>query len=109
MTANRTTLAALTITIFTLHAARAGEPSWKQHTINGKSEFEAAGVLDVDGVTWVVYQGDEQDGKPAEPVWTTRLDGPTGPSQIAITGAAGPDEFRTLAAATQAASPLPVA
>jgi len=29
--------------------ARAGEPKWKQHTINGKSEFEAAGVLDVDG------------------------------------------------------------
>jgi hypothetical protein len=66
------------------------------------------GVQDVDGVTWVVYQGDEQDGKPAEPVWTTRLDGPTGPAQIAITGAAGPAEFRTLAAATQTASPLPV-
>ncbi len=27
----------------------AGEPKWKQHTINGKSEFEAAGVFDVDG------------------------------------------------------------
>ena len=28
--------------------ARAGEPKWKQHTINGQSEFEAAGVFDVD-------------------------------------------------------------
>ena len=27
----------------------ADEPKWKQHTINGKSEFEAAGVFDVDG------------------------------------------------------------
>ncbi len=26
----------------------ADEPAWKQHTINGKSEFEAAGVFDVD-------------------------------------------------------------
>ena len=47
----------------------AGEPKWKQHTINGKSEFEAAGVFDVDndgkldivsGDTW--YQG--PDWKP---------------------------------------------
>jgi FG-GAP-like repeat len=29
-------------------AVSAGEPKWKQHTINGKSEFEAAGVFDVD-------------------------------------------------------------
>lgn len=28
-------------------AAQAGEPKWKQHTINGKSEFEAAGAFDV--------------------------------------------------------------
>jgi FG-GAP-like repeat/FG-GAP repeat len=27
---------------------RAGEPRWKLHTINGQSEFEAAGVFDVD-------------------------------------------------------------
>lgn len=65
------------------------------------------GVEDVDGVKWVVYDGGEQDGRPAEPVWTTRLDGPTGPAQVAITGAAGTDEYRTLAAATQTASPLP--
>jgi hypothetical protein len=49
MISNRTTLAALALTVLTLTAARAGEPRWKQHTINGKSEFEAAGVLDVDG------------------------------------------------------------
>ena len=35
--------------------ASAGEPKWKQHTINGRSEFEAAAVFDVDG-----------DGKPHE-------------------------------------------
>jgi hypothetical protein len=29
-------------------AARAGEPRWKLHAINGQSEFEAAGVFDVD-------------------------------------------------------------
>ena len=65
------------------------------------------GVEEVDGVKWVVYDGGEQDGKPAEPVWTTRLDGPTGPAQIAITGAAGTDEYRTLAAAAQTQAPLP--
>ncbi|OBF36272.1 hypothetical protein A5724_13855 [Mycobacterium sp. ACS1612] len=66
------------------------------------------GSQDVDGVTWVVYEGTAADGKPAEPVWTTRLTGPGGPAQIAITGAAGTDEYRTLAAATQTASPLAV-
>ena len=60
------------------------------------------GVETVDGVRWVVYEGDEQ-----EPVWTARVDGPTGPAQIAITGAAGTDEYRTLAKATQTAPPLP--
>jgi hypothetical protein len=40
-------------------------------------------------------------------VWTTRLTGPTGPSQIALTGAAGTDEYRMLAQATQTQSPLP--
>jgi hypothetical protein len=66
------------------------------------------GAEDVDGVSWVVYEGGERDGRPAEPVWTTRLNGPTGPAQVAISGAAGTDEYRTLAAATQTASPLPV-
>jgi hypothetical protein len=61
------------------------------------------GTQDVDGATWVVYQGGER----GEPVWTTRLNGPTGPSQVAVTGAGRPDEFRTLAAATQSQQPLP--
>ena len=61
------------------------------------------GTQDVDGVRWVVYEGGDRR-QPAEPVWTTRLNGPTGPAQIAITGAAGTDEFRTLAAATQTAA-----
>ena len=55
---------------------------------------------------WVVYEGAHEDDKRAEPVWTTRLNGPGGQAQIAITGAAGTDEYRTLAAATQIASPL---
>ncbi len=60
------------------------------------------GTQDVDGVRWVVYEG--ADG--AEPVWTTRLTGPTGPAQIAIRGAGGTDEYRTLAAAVQKQPPL---
>jgi Protein of unknown function (DUF4245) len=64
------------------------------------------GVEDVDGVKWVVYEGGDEDGKPAEAVWTTRLTGATGPAQIALTGAAGTDAYRTLATATQTASPL---
>jgi hypothetical protein len=61
------------------------------------------GTQDVGGIRWVVYQG----GGYSEPVWTTRLGGPTGPAQIAITGAGSPEEFRTLAAATQSQPPLP--
>ena len=62
-----------------------------------------SGAQDVRGVSWVVYDG----GANVQPVWTTRLDGPTGPAQIAITGAAGPADFRTLATATQSQQPLP--
>lgn len=60
------------------------------------------GTQEVDGVRWVVYEG----GEGAEPVWTTRLNGPTGPAQIAISGAGGTDEYRTLAAAVQKQPPL---
>jgi hypothetical protein len=60
------------------------------------------GTQDVDGVRWVVYDG----GEGTEPVWTTRLKGPTGPSQIAIKGAGGTDEYRTLSAAVQKQQPL---
>jgi hypothetical protein len=66
------------------------------------SDLVPTGTEDVDGVRWVVYEG----GDGVEPVWTTRLNGPTGPAQIAITGAAGTDEYRTLAAATQRQPPL---
>jgi hypothetical protein len=51
----------------------------------------------------VVYAG----GADTEPVWTVRRNGPTGPAQLAITGAGGPGDFRTLAAATQSQQPLP--
>lgn len=63
------------------------------------------GVENIAGTSWVVYQGADRDGA-VEPVWTTRLASPAGPTQIAITGAGSPDEFRTLAAATQAQQPL---
>ncbi|HTM85089.1 MAG TPA: DUF4245 domain-containing protein [Mycobacterium sp.] len=64
------------------------------------------GTADVDGTTWVIYQGPEVDR--AEPVWTTRLGGGSSSAQVAITGAGTPDEFHTLAAATQSRPPLPV-
>ncbi len=66
------------------------------------------GIQDVDGVRWVVYEGGEREGKPNEPVWTAEVRGPTGPAQLAVTGAAGTDEYRTLAAATQTQPPLTV-
>jgi uncharacterized protein (DUF3820 family) len=59
----RTTMATLVV-LGLAASAQGGEPKWKQHTINAKSEFEAAGVFDVDkdgqldivsGDTW--YQG----------------------------------------------------
>ena len=62
------------------------------------------GTQDVDGVRWIVYEG----GEDSRPVWTTRLKGSTGPAQIAVTGPAGTDEYRTLAKATQTQPPLPV-
>jgi hypothetical protein len=70
------------------------------------ADLYPTGIQDVEGVKWVTYEGGEGGGKPAEPVWTTRLNGAGGPAQIAITGAAGTDEYRTLAAATQSRSPL---
>ncbi|OBH32641.1 hypothetical protein A9X03_06050 [Mycobacterium sp. E1715] len=66
-----------------------------------------AGTVDVAGTTWVVYNGGGQSGADAEPVWTTRLTGPSGATQIAITGAGDTDQFRTLASATQSQPPLP--
>jgi hypothetical protein len=62
------------------------------------------GTEAVNGVRWIVYEG----GDGSRPVWTTRLVGPTGPAQIAVTGPAGTEEYRTLAAATQSQPPLPV-
>ncbi|MFI5510593.1 DUF4245 domain-containing protein [Mycobacterium sp. NPDC051804] len=73
-----------------------------------RPDMHPTGVEDVDGVTWVVYEGGDREGRPDEPLWTARLNGPTGPAQVALTGAATTEEFRTLAAATQTASPLPV-
>ena len=68
------------------------------------TDLAPTGTQNVNGVTWIVYDG----GEDSRPVWTTRLKGPTGPAQIAVTGPAGTDEYRTLAAATQSQPPLPV-
>lgn len=61
------------------------------------------GVVDIDGTRWIVY-----DGESAEPVWTTRLESPSGATQIAITGAGSSEQFRTLAVATRTQLPLPI-
>jgi hypothetical protein len=66
------------------------------------ADMVPTGTQDVDGVRWVVYEGEGD----AEPVWTTQLTGPTGPAQVAIRGAGGTDEYRTLAAAVQKQPPL---
>ena len=71
------------------------------------ADLVPTGTQNVDGVTWVVYEGGDRDGRPAEPVWTAQVRGPSGPAQIALAGAAGTDQYRTLAAATQFQSPLP--
>jgi len=60
------------------------------------------GTQDVNGVRWIVYES----GEGTEPVWTTRLGSPGGPAQVAITGAADSDDFRTLAVATQTQQPI---
>jgi len=60
------------------------------------------GTENVDGVTWVIYQG----GEGTEPVWTTRLYSAKGPTQLAISGSGSPDDFRALAIATQTQLPL---
>jgi len=60
------------------------------------------GTQDIGGVKWIVYEG----GDGIEPVWTTRLDSPAGPAQVAITGAGSGDDFRALALATQTQPPL---
>ncbi len=68
------------------------------------ADMAPTGTQDVNGTRWIVYEG----GENSRPVWTTRLTGPTGPAQIAVTGPAGTDEYRTLAAATQSQPPLPI-
>lgn len=67
-----------------------------------QSEVYPTGVQEVERVKWIVYEG----GEGIEPVWTTRLAGPGGSAQLAVTGAGSPDDFRTLAAATQTQQPI---
>jgi Protein of unknown function (DUF4245) len=59
------------------------------------------GSVEVGGRQWVVYEGAAND----EPLWTTKI----GATQLAITGGGSPEEFQTLARATQTQSPLPAA
>jgi hypothetical protein len=49
MSQARGVLTALAVAALLTAAARGDEPRWKQHTINGRSEIETAGVFDVDG------------------------------------------------------------
>jgi hypothetical protein len=44
----RALTAGWTLLVLLVATLKADEPKWKQHTINGQSEFEAAGVFDVD-------------------------------------------------------------
>ncbi|ORB58980.1 hypothetical protein BST43_09210 [Mycobacteroides saopaulense] len=62
-----------------------------------------SGPEDVDGVTWVKYEG----GEDAEPAWVTRLATPAPGTTVAITGAGNTEAFRTIARAVQTAKPLP--
>ena len=48
MTRIRAILVACSVVAVVAGTIRADEPKWKQHTVNGRSEFEAAGVFDVD-------------------------------------------------------------
>jgi hypothetical protein len=88
-----------------LTQSNADEEKLVQHLDTG---LVPTGVQDVNGVRWVVYEGGDPKGENPYPVWTTRLAAATGPAQLAMTGAAGTDEYRTLAAATQTQPPLPV-
>ncbi|MDT5092513.1 MAG: hypothetical protein QOH60_1876 [Mycobacterium sp.] len=72
-------------------------------TLSSDEPFYPTGAQNIDGRSWVVYKHAGDDKK----LWTTRLDGPTGPAQIALYGSASDDEFRTLATATQSQAPLP--
>jgi Protein of unknown function (DUF4245) len=65
-----------------------------------------SGAVEIAGTSWVIYHGADQSGAAAEPVWTTKLPSPAGPTQVAITGAGSTDQFRTLASATQSQPPL---
>ncbi|MET0704541.1 MAG: DUF4245 domain-containing protein [Mycobacterium sp.] len=66
------------------------------------NDMVPTGTQDVSGTKWIIYEGSGD-----EPVWTTRLTGSGGATQLAITGSGSTDEFRTLATATQTATPLP--
>lgn len=71
------------------------------------SSSYASGSVEVSRTHWVVYKGVDKNGGATEPIWTARLSSPAGPSQVAITGAGAPEDYRTLAEATQSQSPLP--
>lgn len=57
--------------------------------------------------TWRSIKGMTTAGWSPRSVWTNRLASPVDPTQIAVTGAGSPDQFRTLASATQSQLLLP--
>ena len=70
-----------------------------------EESLQPTGRQEVDGVTWRTWRGANHK----DPVWSTELGVPDAPQQIAITGSAGADAYRMLAAAVQTQPPLPVA
>ncbi|MCE5289487.1 MAG: DUF4245 domain-containing protein [Nocardiaceae bacterium] len=58
----------------------------------------SSGIQTVDGVSWIVYPGDN-----GEPVWIANF----GDVRISLRGTADPAEFGALAKAMKAAKPLP--
>jgi len=75
-----------------------GEPADVVVAETGLDEARATGQVDVDGTRWTTYPGRRD-----ELAWVAALGGVT----TLITGSAGADEFRVLAMAVHAASPLP--
>jgi uncharacterized protein DUF4245 len=64
----------------------------------GREDSPPSGEVDVAGVTWTTYPARRE-----EQAWVTDLAG----TLVMITGSGSPTEFRTLATATQNATPLP--
>jgi len=68
------------------------------HVETGQKDSKPTGSIEAGGRTWQVFPG-----RRAEKAWTTAVDGVT----LVITGSGSEDDFRTMAEAVLAATPLP--